>query len=65
MLSPSEFIEENYSNLHIDKSAAKFLMLEYAKLVVIEELEKHIEHPTKPGYKRHDIVNRIKELKLK
>jgi len=36
---------------------------EYAKLVSINELEKHVEHPTKPGYKRQDIVKRIKELK--
>ena len=31
--------------------------------LLIAELEKHIEHPTKPGYKRLDIVARIKELK--
>jgi len=29
----------------------------------IEELKKHIEHPTKPGYRRHDIMDKIKELK--
>ena len=28
----------------------------------IEQLKQHIEHPTKPGYKRHDILNKIKEL---
>jgi len=33
------------------------------KKSIIEELEKHIEHPMKPGYKRHDILERIKELK--
>jgi hypothetical protein len=29
----------------------------------IEQLTLHIEHPTKPGYKRHDILDAIKELK--
>lgn len=28
----------------------------------IELLESCIEHPTKPGYKRHDILNKIKEV---
>ena len=31
----------------------------------IEILQEHIEHPTKPGYRRHDILNKIKELKSK
>jgi len=31
----------------------------------IDILNKHIEHPSKPGYKRHDILNKIKELKSK
>jgi hypothetical protein len=30
---------------------------------MIEVLEAHIEHPTKPGYKRHDILDEIKSLK--
>jgi hypothetical protein len=30
----------------------------------IEVLELHIEHPTKPGYKRHDVLHRIKLLKV-
>jgi hypothetical protein len=29
----------------------------------IELLETCIEHPTKPGYKRHDILDKIKQLK--
>jgi len=29
----------------------------------IEILESCIEHPNKPGYKRHDIINKIKALK--
>jgi hypothetical protein len=38
-------------------------MIEFSRLKCIEELTKYIEHPSKPGYKRHDIVNRIEELK--
>lgn len=34
----------------------------YMRNCLIDELKKHIEHPTKPGYKRSDIINRIKEL---
>lgn len=30
----------------------------------IEVLEFHIKHPTKPGYKRHDVLDRIKSLKV-
>jgi len=37
-------------------------MADFAKQSAIEELKKHIEHPTKPGYKRHDILNKIKQL---
>lgn len=36
------------------------------KLIVekqIEILSQHIEHPTKPGYRRHDILDKIKNLK--
>lgn len=29
----------------------------------IEVLKQHIEHPSKPGYKRHDILDKIKYLK--
>ena len=35
----------------------------YTKDDVIKILEKFIEHPTKPGYKRSDVVKFIKELK--
>ena len=30
----------------------------------IDILKEHIEHPTKPGYKRHDVLEKIKELEL-
>jgi hypothetical protein len=39
------------------------LMKKFAKQEVITELEKHIVHPMKPGYRRHDILNKIKQLK--
>lgn len=35
----------------------------YSKDDVIKILEKFIEHLTKPGYKRNDVVKFIKELK--
>jgi hypothetical protein len=28
----------------------------------IDVLNNHIEHPTKPGYKRYDVLNSIKKL---
>ena len=28
----------------------------------IDVLKQHIEHPTKPGYRRHDVLNSIKEF---
>ena len=31
----------------------------------IEQLKEHIEHPTKPGYKRHDVLAKSKELEQK
>ena len=40
-------------------------MIEFSRLNSIKELTKYIESSTKPGYKRHDIVNRIEELKAK
>ena len=63
MISPKEFIDKNYPNQPIDEFSIGFIMDEYAKLWVIEELEKCVEHPSKPGYKRHDIIKRLKELK--
>lgn len=37
----------------------------YSKEQVITILESFVEHPTKPGYKRKDILNFIKEFKNK
>lgn len=40
------------------------IKLEKAKLeFAIEQLEQHIVHPMKPGYRRHDVMDKIKELK--
>lgn len=67
MLSPEELFKTEYSIMDNEypemASHVRRKVIEFAKLCVIEELEKHIEHPTKPGYKRQDIVKRIKELK--
>lgn len=40
------------------------IVLEKAKLeFAIHQLEQHIVHPMKPGYRRHDVMDKIKELK--
>ncbi len=46
------------SGIAYEFDTVKSLMKEY----VIQVLNKHIEHPTKPGYKRHDILDKIKEI---
>jgi len=64
MKSPLQFIKANEDYyMEIDyNDTLSMAMREYAKLSVIEELKKVIEHPTKPGYKRSDVIKRIKEL---
>ena len=52
------FIDYDKTGLEVIKTA----MIKFAKLSIIEELKKHIEHPMKPGYRRHDILNKIKQL---
>lgn len=59
-MTPAEFLNKNFNGPTKDVEKA---MEDYARFKVIEELQKHIEHPMKPGYRRHDIINRIKELK--
>ena len=62
-ITPEEMFEANpIFPPGISREACKAFMEVYAKHRVIEELKKHIEHPMKPGYKRHDILNCIKEL---
>lgn len=46
----SDILPKMFENLH-------------SKDDVIKILEKFIEHPTKPGYKRSDVVKFIKEFK--
>lgn len=47
-----------------ETEVATFAMPTQSELqFAINVLEQHIEHPTKPGYKRSDIVKRIKSLK--
>lgn len=48
-------------SVHWQMFRNNYIKLEREQL--IRELEKHIEHPNKPGYQRSDIVNRIKELR--
>lgn len=43
--------------LSIDK-ATRLLQLQFG----INLLKRHIEHPNKPGYRRHDILEKIKLL---
>jgi hypothetical protein len=62
-ITPDQMFESNpIFPPGISREACKAFMEVYAKHRVIEELKSHVEHPTKPGYKRHDIVKRIKEL---
>lgn len=48
----SGWMELNEANAHTN------LSIQFA----IDVLEKHIEHPTKPGYERSDILKEIQEL---
>ena len=50
-------------NAFIAGAKSKWVEVERIK-AQIEVLELHIEHPTKPGYKRHDVLDRIKLLKV-
>lgn len=63
ILSTKQFLADEIMalNNHLVPTPEEFvdIMRKYTAMV----LEQHIEHPTKPGYKRSDIVKRIKELK--
>lgn len=62
-ITPEEMFEANpILPPGVERGACIAFMKVYAKHCVIEELKKHIVHPMKPGYRRHDIINRIKEL---
>ena len=72
VISPKKFLSQKYGKIDTKDeqgtiNGAFWITVqknleEYAKLCVIAELKEHIEHPNKPGYRRHDILNRIKEL---
>lgn len=57
------FLEGNINiyDTFIAGANSKYVQREKIK-AQIEVLTLHTEHPTKPGYKRHDILNKIKEL---
>jgi len=67
MKTPIKFIKEYCDTTDglINPFDAAEAMSEFSRLKCIEELTKYIEDPSKPGYKRSDIVDRIKELELK
>jgi len=58
----SHFYDDNSCNMVCFDRDVKKAMIEFAKQSVINELKRHIVHPNKPGYRRKDILLRIKEL---
>ena len=54
-------IENIDTNLHDEEYYAKKIYKLHLQSQ-IDLLKEFIEHPMKPGYKRHDVLNRIKEL---
>ncbi len=65
-----EFIKNNFnkSDNKIITKKTKSKLSSYSRLQIKDQitlLEKFIEHPTKPGYKRRDIVAYIAELSKK
>lgn len=60
--TPKQIDEVFKSKSHLDKCQfAEAYLLSRLKEELITILEGFIEHPTKPGYKRRDIENWIKE----
>lgn len=63
-----EIIELIVDNTGVSTEQAKIITRKIMKLHVqsqIDLLKGCIEHPTKPGYKRHDILDKIKKLEKK
>lgn len=57
-------LDENHGTIWTEDDEEIIQAFEnFAKTKVLEELGIVVEHPTKPGYKRSDIVNRIAEIK--
>lgn len=64
----NEIIELIVDNTGVSTDQAKIITKKILKLHTqsqIELLKEFIEQPTKPGYKRHDILDRIKKLENK
>ena len=63
-----EIIELIVDNTGVSTEQAKIITRKIKKLFLqsqIELLKEFVEHPTKPNYKRHDILERIKKLEKK
>jgi hypothetical protein len=67
-MTPEEILDKVYQEMKsawalpsVDPRWRK-VALKAMKEFAISQLQQHIEHPTKPGYKRHDILEKIKEL---
>lgn len=59
--SNAKIFDTGALNAFIAGANSKWVKAEKIK-AQIEVLESHIEHPRKPGYKRHDVIDTIKEL---
>ena len=60
-----KIIELLVDNTGVSTEQATILARKIHKLYIqsqIDLLKEFIEHPTKPGYKRHDVLDRIKKL---
>ena len=63
-----EIIELIVDNTGVSIEQAKIITKKIYNLCLqsqIDLLKECVEHPTKPGYKRHDILNKIKNLEKK
>jgi len=58
-MNVEEFFEEELSGEPLIQDTVEEALL----LFGIQLLEKHIEHPNKPGYRRSDVLNSIKEMR--
>lgn len=61
ILSQSTPLIPETEKTFIAGATSKYVEKEKLKFA-IDQLKVHIEHPTKPGYKRHDVLAKIKDL---
>ena len=62
----------DFKMVHICESCATSIFIQQAQWyansrkrdneMIVAVLKEHVEHPKKPGYKRHDILDKINEL---